>query len=280
MSQNLIKIAVKNKKMLVLLCAVFLSFSCLAQSYHHSRGYFVKEGEKWTEYNDKSTNIWATYTQYSTDDSYYYIKNSSSKVCVPKKNGGKFFIYRNDNWTTIYSICSDITSKSAKHNHCNVCSGNGSSNCSVCGGSGKTICTMCMGTGRTMQTIVDYYTYSANIIYVVCPSCSGSGKQNCTWCYGKGSKECVFCNGKCYTISYPNNGGGYIPPVSGYSGSEDGYSGSSHNSSGRTCAGCHGTGRCSYCKGLGITSYGETHDCLVCGGSGNCKVCHGQGIIR
>lgn len=67
-------------------------------------------------------------------------------------------------------------------------------------------------------------------------------------------------------------------------------SGGSSSSSGRTCAGCRGTGNCTMCHGHG----GYYHDtgtytgnpgqtwttCPGCGGNGKCKVCYGKGSIR
>ena len=59
----------------------------------------------------------------------------------------------------------------------------------------------------------------------------------------------------------------------------------SSGSSGRTCAGCHGSGKCTGCAGRGEYRgegyYGtQMFDCPVCSGTGNCKVCYGKGVIR
>lgn len=59
---------------------------------------------------------------------------------------------------------------------------------------------------------------------------------------------------------------------------------------GRTCRGCSGTGRCTYCGGEGKVwvdagtyvpyDHHVRKTCSACGGSGRCKVCYGQGKIR
>ena len=68
----------------------------------------------------------------------------------------------------------------------------------------------------------------------------------------------------------------YVPPTGNYN---NPYGGSPEpTQQHRPCAGCHGTGLCSMCKGKGWYEYqGKVYDCSVCHGSGRCGVCHGKG---
>lgn len=82
-----------------------------------------------------------------------------------------------------------------------------------------------------------------------------------------------------------NSSGGYYQD-----GNSRGNSSGSH-SDGRSCSGCHGTGKCTMCKGEGGYWLKDTgmyigkdiktwQKCTVCYGSGQCRVCHGKGFIR
>ena len=42
------------------------------------------------------------------------------------------------------------------------------------------------------------------------------------------------------------------------------------------CPACFGTGRCSYCHGIGNTRDGGR--CRTCGGRGRCIACNGSGV--
>ena len=71
--------------------------------FTYSGGYFLKNGDNWSEYrpNDKD-GVWASYTKYDEDDNYYYISNSKCSLCVPKKDYNKFYIHKNGEWEVIY----------------------------------------------------------------------------------------------------------------------------------------------------------------------------------
>ncbi len=96
------------------------------------------------------------------------------------------------------------------------------------------------------------------------------------------------------TIAYAlldGNGSTTIPSYStpSYGGYSTG-SGYGSSSSGRTCAGCNGTGKCTMCDGKGWyyqeagyytgNSRREKTTCPVCHGTGRCGACHGNGTIR
>lgn len=71
--------------------------------FTYDGGFFVKKGNAWSEYRPvRRAGVWATYTQYSEDADFYYVKNSSGSVCVPKKPANSFFIHRDGRWQVIY----------------------------------------------------------------------------------------------------------------------------------------------------------------------------------
>lgn len=78
--------------------------------YCYNGGYFVRNGNSWKEYRpaDKQT-VWSSYTQYKSDDKYFYIESSADKVAIPRSKSvaGSIFIYRNNDWESIYTV-SDI----------------------------------------------------------------------------------------------------------------------------------------------------------------------------
>lgn len=94
-----------------------------------------------------------------------------------------------------------------------------------------------------------------------------------------------------------NGGGSYMPTPSystpnygSYGGSYGGGYSTGSSSSGRTCAGCSGTGKCTLCDGKGWyyqetgyytgNSHKEKTTCPSCHGTGRCGTCHGNGTIR
>jgi hypothetical protein len=73
------------------------------QVFTFSKGYFIKDGVTWKLFlNEQPDSFWATYTQYDKDESFYYIKNSSDKIAVPRKKANKIFWSKNNEWTTLY----------------------------------------------------------------------------------------------------------------------------------------------------------------------------------
>lgn len=83
--------------------------------YCYNGGYFVRDGNSWKEYRpaDKQT-VWASFTQYSSDDQYFYIESSADKVAIPRSKSvsGSIFIYRNNDWESIYTVSDIYESKS------------------------------------------------------------------------------------------------------------------------------------------------------------------------
>ena len=79
--------------------------------YAYDGGYFVRDGNKWREYRPKDKHaLWAEYTQYSEEDNYYHIQNSSCSVSVPKSKANKFYIYRDNKWDPIYTTLAVLDS--------------------------------------------------------------------------------------------------------------------------------------------------------------------------
>lgn len=73
-------------------------------------GYFVKNGEEWTEYRPAhKTGAWSKYKQYGEDDTFYYVKNKKCYLSIPKLYKDKIFIDRDKgkkNWEVVYNTLS------------------------------------------------------------------------------------------------------------------------------------------------------------------------------
>ena len=69
-------------------------------------GYFVKDGNEWTEYRpaDKAGR-WSAYKQYKEDDTFYYLKNRTCLLAIPKLSTDKIFIKRDKKgeWKIVYN---------------------------------------------------------------------------------------------------------------------------------------------------------------------------------
>lgn len=104
------------------------------QVFTYQDGFFIKNGNTWNFYIPTKENkrIWSVYTQYNSDDNYYYIKNSTDNLAIPRKSKNDFFWYKNDKWEKLYTTLAlyDPQSPDAKSGHNNV-SNNSSSNTSV-----------------------------------------------------------------------------------------------------------------------------------------------------
>ncbi len=131
------------------------------------------------------------------------------------------------------------------------------------------MCPMCSGTG-----VFSMYGYSAT-----CSSCKGTGlttKENAEK-LRKGLRQIDQATGG------TGYGGGYsVDDGSGYSQGKN-----SNTNSGNNCHNCHGTGRCQFCKGVGVVrckgQYGSEDGymiCPVCKGNKRCGVCGGRGKPR
>lgn len=72
-----------------------------------TNGYYVRDGKKWRLYlPDKSSSVWASFEQYDENDKFFFLKNNTDKVCVPKRADLKCFIWdkNNNKWLANYSI--------------------------------------------------------------------------------------------------------------------------------------------------------------------------------
>lgn len=93
------------KKILLLLLSISFTVSIKAQSMlcTYEGGYFIQNGNTWYEYrpHDKD-GIWNTYSQYSSDENYFFIRNKSNNISIPKKNNNSIWILRNNKWEVQY----------------------------------------------------------------------------------------------------------------------------------------------------------------------------------
>lgn len=93
-----------------ILFTLLLALSCISAAaqatglFTYDGGYFVKAGIYWTEYRpaDKA-GLWATYTQYSEEENYYQVSNSSCSLSIPKDSSHSFYIWEDGKWETIYT---------------------------------------------------------------------------------------------------------------------------------------------------------------------------------
>lgn len=70
-------------------------------------GFYVRDGKKWRLYlPEKQSALWADFDQYYEDDKFFYLKNSSDKVCVPKRADLSCFLWNKstEKWEANYSI--------------------------------------------------------------------------------------------------------------------------------------------------------------------------------
>ena len=70
-------------------------------------GYYVRDKKKWRLYlPDKKEGLWTDFDQYDEDDKFFYLKNDSAKVCVPKRADLNCFLWNknNEKWEANYSI--------------------------------------------------------------------------------------------------------------------------------------------------------------------------------
>jgi hypothetical protein len=87
------------EKRLLTLSLILIPFFCgniFSQTVlcTYKNGYYHKNGNTWREYRPKiKDGVWATYTEYKTDISFYYLKNDKGAICVPKKSTVPFYRY-------------------------------------------------------------------------------------------------------------------------------------------------------------------------------------------
>ena len=110
----------KKRILLTMLIAVAGMVSLMAQTtalVTYEGGYFVKNGEEWTEYRpaDKAGK-WSIYEQYREDDAFYYLENKKCKLAIPKLYKDKIHIKRDKKgeWEVVYNtlsvhqLCPDV----------------------------------------------------------------------------------------------------------------------------------------------------------------------------
>lgn len=90
-----------------ILCVIF-AVGAFAQTglYTYDGGYFVRNGNNWTEYRPKDKEgVWATYTQYNEEEHFFNITNNLCDVSVPKSSVNKFYYSgkQDGNWEPIYN---------------------------------------------------------------------------------------------------------------------------------------------------------------------------------
>lgn len=94
------------KRTVLLLVCIVVSILINAQSVLclYKGGYFIRNGNTWYEYRPQSKDaVWNQYTQYSTDDNYYYVKNSVCKISIPKKPNNSIWINKGSDWKVLYT---------------------------------------------------------------------------------------------------------------------------------------------------------------------------------
>lgn len=99
-----------KKKILLTLVLIVTGFvSLIAQTTAlvvYEGGYFVKDGNEWTEYRpaDKAGK-WSAYKQYKEDDTFFYLKNKKCELAIPKLYKDKIFIKRDKKgeWKVVYN---------------------------------------------------------------------------------------------------------------------------------------------------------------------------------
>ena len=72
-------------------------------------GYFVKNGDKWTEYRPQDKKeAWNEYKQYKENDIFYFLDSKRCRVAIPKLARDKIFADRkkNENWEVVYNTIS------------------------------------------------------------------------------------------------------------------------------------------------------------------------------
>lgn len=102
----------KKGILLTLVLAIAGIASMMAQTtalVTYEGGYFVKDGEEWTEFRpaDKAGK-WSTYEQYKEDDVFFYLENKKCLLAIPKLYKDKIFIKRDKkgDWEVVYNTLS------------------------------------------------------------------------------------------------------------------------------------------------------------------------------
>ena len=93
---------------LLLLFAV-TAFAQTTALVAYEGGYFIKNGDKWTEYRPQDKKeAWNEYKQYKENDIFYFLDSKRCRVAIPKLARDKIFVDRkkNENWEVVYNTIS------------------------------------------------------------------------------------------------------------------------------------------------------------------------------
>ena len=100
------------KKSILLGLLLALAVTAFAQTtalVAYEGGYFVKNGDKWTEYRPQDkAKAWNEYKQYKENDIFYFLDSKRCRVAIPKLACDKIFVDRkkNENWEVVYNTIS------------------------------------------------------------------------------------------------------------------------------------------------------------------------------
>ena len=102
----------KKRILSSLLIAFAFAITTLAQTtalVAYDGGYFVKNGENWTEYRPQDkAEPWNEYKQYNENDTFYFLDSKRCRVAIPKLACDKIFVDRkkNEDWQVVYNTIS------------------------------------------------------------------------------------------------------------------------------------------------------------------------------
>ena len=224
-----------------------------SQLFTYRNGFFVKNGNRWKQYipNKRSNAVWNTYTQYDSNENYYYIKNSSDYLAIPRKSNNNFYLRKNGKWETLYTTLAlyDALSPNAKSGNNYVASSSSSGTGSDNSNQNNYANNNSNSTRRNVAYLDELYRYSdydkiSADLGTIVQSESGTldnGVQTYTYYYDSGWAkvlyigDCTRCygNGKCN--GFHGVPGALIPPP--------------------MCMLCGNTGKCGVCKGTGQEIY-------------------------
>lgn len=99
----------KNFLLGLLLSFAMTAFAQTTALVVYDGGYFIKNGDKWTEYRPQDkAGAWNEYSQYKENDIFYFLNSKRCRVAVPKLACDKIFVDRkkNDDWQVVYNTIS------------------------------------------------------------------------------------------------------------------------------------------------------------------------------
>ena len=93
----------------LLLSFAMTAFAQTTALVAYEGGYFVKNGDNWTEYRPQDkAEAWNEYKQYKENDIFYFLDSKRCRVAIPKLACDKIFVDRkkNENWEVVYNTIS------------------------------------------------------------------------------------------------------------------------------------------------------------------------------